>query len=383
MDSELSDVGSQFEYLLSVTPINTSAAFRKFNHDGFTRAPEFHYSPLPFDPVLLKRQLFNIPIERIEDAALYNLFLEKQEELDRKISMLRDRNTERFKFGSLELFGGVTEALYAVAIDILRYPHRTKRRRGAKPKMNAATFAERATAEIAFYRDIDPTFTPSARVTDKVAGMMVSRGELLISPQMSFTEGRVNPLLQHEIGTHLVTWHNGASQPFQQLKAGLAGYEELQEGIAVLSEYLVDGLSGLRLRQLAGRVVAVRSMLDGASFVETYRLLTGTHGFSQKMPYTITMRVFRGGGLTKDAVYLRGLLTVIDYVKRDGELEPLFVGKLAASHIPLIQELTHRQVLKAPPLTPRYMQHEHVQERLAALKTDGLLLTSLITDNIE
>ena len=384
VDRQLSDVGSQFEYLLSVTPLNSSGAWQEFKRLKFKKKPEFHYAPLPFDPVLLKRQLYAIPLERIEDAALYNLFLEKHEELDRKISMLRDRNTERFKYGSLELFGGVTDSLHKVALEILAHESSSaKSESSERPHLDAESLAKRADEEFSWYREIDPTFTPTARVSSKVTGMMVSRGELLISPDMTLSQGRINPLLQHEVGTHLVTWHNGKSQPFRQLKAGLAGYEELQEGLAVLSEYLVDGLSRLRLRQLAARVVAVRCMLSGATFVETYQLLHETHGFSQRMAYTITMRVFRGGGLTKDAVYLRGLITVLDYVRRDGDLNPLFVGKIAASHIPLIRELQFRQVLKEPPLTPRFMQSETAQARLKLLQTSDVALTELITEDLE
>ena len=384
VDKKLSDVGSQFDYLLSVTPINTVSAWNEFQSLEFKHAPEFHYAPLSFDPVLLKRQLMAIPVEKIEDAALYNLFLEKQEELDRKISMLRDRNTERFKYGSLELFGDVSDSLYAVAQEILEFaPNQAQRQSTPRAQLDAAEFVRRATAEIAWYRKIDPTFTPVARVAGRVAGMMVSRGELLVSPAMTVSEDRVSPLLQHEVGTHLVTWHNGRSQPFQQLKAGLAGYEELQEGLAVLSEYLVDGLSALRLRQLAGRVVAVRSLLDGSKFVETFQLLTQTYGFSEKMAFTITMRVFRGGGLTKDAVYLRGLLTLLDYVRRDGDLEPLFIGKIAASHVPIIRELQFRQVLKPRPLTPRYMLGEQTQARLHQLRTGDRRLTDLISETLQ
>ena len=384
VDRQLSDVGSQFEYLLSVTPLNSSGAWKEFQKLKFQKAPQFHYAPLPFDPVELKRQLYAIPLERIEDAALYNLFLEKHEELDRKISMLRDRNTERFKYGSLELFGGVTDSLHDVAIQVLSHQGSRRSSKRGKPKqMDSAALARRAGEEFDWYRRIDPTFTPTARVSSKVSGLMVSRGELLISPDTTLSEGRVNPLLQHEVGTHLVTWHNGKAQPFRQLKAGLAGYEELQEGLAVLSEHLVDGLSELRLRQLAARVVAVRSMLDGASFVDTFQLLNETFGFSQRMAYTVTMRVYRGGGLTKDAVYLRGLITVLDYLRRGGELAPLFVGKIAASHIPIIRELQLRQVLKEPPLIPRYMQSETAQERLKRLQTTDVALTELITENLD
>ena len=58
-------------------------------------------------PTLLKRELYKIPIERVEDPALQQLFQEKQEELEMKLTMLRDRDTPRFLYESLQLFGGV------------------------------------------------------------------------------------------------------------------------------------------------------------------------------------------------------------------------------------------------------------------------------------
>ena len=81
---------------------------------------------------------------------------------------------------------------------------------------------------------------------------MVSNGNLLIGRKAKIPASRVDALVQHEVGTHLLTYFNGRAQPFQMLYTGLAGYEEMQEGIAVLSEYLVDGLSVPRLRLLAG-----------------------------------------------------------------------------------------------------------------------------------
>ena len=64
-------------------------------------------------------------------------------------------------------------------------------------------------------------------------------------------------------------------------------------------EYLVGGLTPARLRTLAARVVAVRSLLDGATFVDTFRVLHDQHGFSARSAFMISMRVHRGGGLTK------------------------------------------------------------------------------------
>ena len=59
------------------------------------------------------------------------------------------------------------------------------------------------------------------------------------------------------------------------------------------------------------------------------------------------MRVFRGGGLTKDAIYLRGLLQLLAHLARGGALEPLLVGKIALDHVPLVEELVLREVLRA------------------------------------
>ena len=89
------------------------------------------------------------------------------------------------------------------------------------------------------------------------------------------------------------------------------------------------------------------------------------------------MRVFRGGGLTKDAVYLRGLIQVLDYLAQGGKLQPLLVGKIALSHVPIIQELQWRQVLKPAPLRPRFLDLPGAGERLAQVRA-GLTILELI-----
>jgi hypothetical protein len=89
------------------------------------------------------------------------------------------------------------------------------------------------------------------------------------------------------------------------------------------------------------------------------------------------MRVYRGGGFTKDAVYLRGLNSMLDYVGQGGELEPLFVGKFAAEHIPIIKELQFRRVLRPPLLRPRYLEQPAAQARLQRLRGGATVLDLL------
>jgi hypothetical protein len=67
-------------------------------------------------------------------------------------------------------------------------------------------------------------------------------------------------------------------------------------------------------------------------------------------------------------VYLRGLLTVLDHVRRGTDLWWLYMGKIAASHIPIVQELMSRRVLRRPPLVPRYLERPEALERLERLR---------------
>ena len=222
--------------------------------------------------------------------------------------------------------------------------------------------------EIDYYRRIYLQLPSTVQVRDDMVGLMVSRGNLLIGKQTEIPLSRVEALLQHEVGTHIVTYFNGRAQPFRQLYCGLPGYEALQEGLAVLAEYLVGGLSSSRMRLLAGRVVAAHCLITGASFVETFRELHDRFGFNQRTAFTTTIRIYRGGGFVKDAVYLRGLVDLLKYLERGYELEPLFVGKIATDHIPIIRELQYRHILQPAPLRPRYVENQQTSEKLAYLR---------------
>ena len=211
---------------------------------------------------------------------------------------------------------------------------------------------------------------------------MVSRGNFLVSSGARVPEHRVDATLQHEIGTHALTYHNGGCQPLKLLQAGLAGYEELQEGIAVLSEFLVGGLSRPRIRQVAGRVVAVSQLVEGAEFVEVFRSMHDDFGFNQTTAFNITMRVFRGGGFTKDTIYMRGLIRVMEYLQAGGKLEPLLLGKIALEHVDITTELLWRKILKPPRVVPRYLESTQALVRLDKIKgcenVMGLLTEQLL-----
>jgi uncharacterized protein (TIGR02421 family) len=377
VDRMLADVSERYDFLLQVTPVNGEQAWHEFKRRGFERRPTFHYRPLPAEPVVLKREAYKAPVERIEDPSLAMIFREKLDDIDRQVTMLQDRNTPRFLLESLQLYGGVEGGLHDVAVEILHSIPPRSREGGATGWVGAHEFAARAREEIEFFRGQHAGVNAKVVVRSDVTGLLVSRGNLLVSDQSRIPSSRVEALIQHEVGTHVLTYHNGRAQKLRHLYTGLAGYDALQEGLAVLAEYLVGGLSRPRLRLLAARVVAARLMIDGASFVETFRALDRDYGFARRTAFVVTMRTFRSGGLTKDVVYLRGLLQILAYVADGGDLEPLFVGKIAAQHIPVIRELQWRRVLTEAPLMPRYMTSSDALDRLAGLRR-GASLQDLI-----
>ncbi|MGH8495168.1 MAG: flavohemoglobin expression-modulating QEGLA motif protein [Gammaproteobacteria bacterium] len=362
-DREILEICGAFDLLMLTTPVNSESAWQEFEKAEFERAPVFYYRPLPFDPAQLKRRLFSVPLERIHDPVVEHLFEDKRLELDQRISLLRDRGSPEFLFGSLQLFGGVEPELLELAQDLLRRD--SAKPVGASGEVGAEAFCAILAEELEWYRQRSDEFDPTVQIRDDIpAGLMVSEGALYVSAMLCLAPGRVDPLIQHELGTHIVTHFNGSKQPFGLLASGLAHFDSTQEGLAVLAEYAVDGLTLGRVRTIAGRVVAVQGLIDGASFVEVFQRLREDYRFSPRTAYNITMRVFRGGGLTKDAVYLKGMLDVMRFLDGAESLDLLLLGKLNTAQAPLIDELLQRGIVKPPGIRPRYCDDKAALERI-------------------
>jgi uncharacterized protein (TIGR02421 family) len=365
-DEALVEIGESFDFLLAVTPINVEAAWDEFCASGRARAPALRYAMLTIDPELGKRRLYDLPLDRLEDPVLAQLLRGKRQELDRQLGLLEDRDTPRFLYGSLQLYPPVDDALLAEALAILdALPATHGARDAGEPRFDAIAFAARAEVELAHYRLQLPSLASKIHVRDDLPSLIVSHGDLLVPGKLDVTARRAGALLQHEVGTHVVTHACGKSQPLRVLAAGLAGYEALQEGLAMFAEHLAGGLDGERLRLIAARAVAVRRLVEGVTFPALVAELTDAHGLTARAAFGVAVRVFRGGGLTKDAIYLRGLLQVLDHLRGGGALDPLLVGKLAFDQIALVEELVRREVLHAAPLRPRWLDGKDAAALLA------------------
>ncbi|WP_420461031.1 flavohemoglobin expression-modulating QEGLA motif protein [Neolewinella sp.] len=360
IDRKLVDISTRFPFLLLVTATNDDEAFADFTANGYRGEPDFHYRPLPVAPERLMRKLFNLPIEEVHDETLAFILRDKRNETFRMLDMLDNRGSETFRYGSMQVFGGVSDELLAIASALLTVLPPSAPI-ADEDTLDAPAFLRASQRELDYLAAQYPAARPRAQMRDDLSGLMVSQGVLNIGHKLRVPRRRVEALLQHEVGTHVLTYWNGCAQPLTLLHAGTPGYEDLQEGLAVLGEWFVDGLTPARLHILAARVVGIAHMLRGHPFHETFQLLHEQHGVPVRAAFYTTARIYRGGGFTKDAVYLRGLVELLDYLGRGGELEPLFIGKLRLDYVPLLDELRQRGILRPPPLTPRYL----VQDREA------------------
>jgi len=198
----------------------------------------------------------------------------------------------------------------------------------------------------------------------------VSRNRLLIGSATTIQASRLDALLAHEVSTHLLTYINGAAQGLSIFRSGLAKYEGIQEGLGVFAEWAVGGLSFTRLRLIAARVVAVDAMQRGSEFMETYRLLRRDFGFSIAGAFGIATRVHRSGGLAKDAIYLEGFRAIVGHIASGGPLAPFWLGKIALTDVPAIEELLQRGLVHAPIFLPSYVSRPDAESRIARLTSD-------------
>ena len=376
IDKELADIERSYQFLWLVSPSNIHNIKQEFFKSDYQNVLDYHYRLLPVDPDVLKRKLYNLKIEDIDDPAMSYLFREKREELDMQITMLNERGTRNFMYDSIRLYKGVENQLCEEARHILReVPEETTD--NDEDLLDSKAFSSLARKEFDYYHKQDENFKCKVHIRKDVNVMMVSHGELYIPADYKMNRVEAEALIQHEVGTHVLTYYNGSNQPLNQLSIGLADYDPLQEGLAVMSEFMVDGLTANRLRILAGRVIAGEALMEGGNFQEIFRLLKMDYNFSAERAFNITSRIMQGGGFMKDIIYLKGLVLLKEHLKNGGEYEPLLAGKYGIKHTGIIKELTDRKVLKPVQVKPSYLHSEKMYKKLELIR-QGLSLPQMV-----
>lgn len=380
IDEELARMDGQIDWLTRLTPVNINAIKSAFVASGYRDMPDSEYGEgLRNDATLLRRQLFALPIDEIENPLIEALLIEKQRELDRQIELVRMRDRDGFILASVDLFGSVDEHLLDQAHEIMAsVPIKV----ADEADSDAHAVAHAARKATAYYASRNPAFKCDVLIDPNPGNALyTSFGNLHIAKDYRVPSSRIDPLIQHEIGTHVVTRHNGRCQPLHTLAGGLSDYDELQEGLAVMAEYLAGYLPADRLRILAARVIAAHMAVEECSGAEIYACLSEEFQMEADTAFNTALRAKRGGGLTKDALYLKGLSELLAYLHHDGDMEILFLGKFALKQLHSLEKLLELGIINPPDIIPVFLTEANAQKRLARARS--LPLNSLYQESPE
>ncbi|MEM6864551.1 MAG: tyrosine/phenylalanine carboxypeptidase domain-containing protein, partial [Bacteroidota bacterium] len=86
-------------------------------------------------------------------------------------------------------------------------------------------------------------------------------------------------------------------------------------------------------------------------FADTFDLIHGQYKLNRNEAFGITLRVHRGGGFTKDRLYLSGLRKIYRKFQKGESLDLLLSGKVAIEDEPIINYFMEQGL--AHPITHR------------------------------
>jgi len=145
-------------------------------------------------------------------------------------------------------------------------------------------------------------------------------GIVQVAAGRPMTRADVERTVLHEIEGHVMPRCRASGMGLGIFVVGTAWGADDQEGRALVLERRAGALLGDRRRELAYRHVTARRLEAGADFVESARGLCEA-GASLSDALRIAARVYRGGGLGREVVYLPALLRVEAALVEDPEID--------------------------------------------------------------
>ena len=362
IDKNIDDLVKQIELLSYVNPTNIEEEKAKFFASKYLTDPEFTYPQINFDKFNLHRELFTQPIELIEDQDIKNLYEDILYTYSGLIQCIETIGSGRkFYYNCLHCFGTPTEKDVENAKFILHFEDEDQNEGRFLPKYSSR---ESESHFKSFSEAYDFNYEISHSKKISAAAMVLNHIKtLVLNENHKFSDHELKVLNNHEIGVHMVTTMNGLLHPLKIFSHGFPNYEETQEGLAVFAEYMSNNLTVKRLKELAYRVIAVDSLAKGYDFSKTFRLLHNQFDLDKNSAFYITLRVHRGGGFTKDYLYLTGLKKIYDFYKEGNDLSPLLTGKVTLEYLDEINSLIGKGLaVPSKHVTGAYLENNNNNE---------------------
>ncbi|HEU4663320.1 MAG TPA: flavohemoglobin expression-modulating QEGLA motif protein [Dokdonella sp.] len=227
---------------------------------------------------------------------------------------------------------------------------------------------------------------------DLIAKAAAGATRIRLRSATTFSNYDRDQLLAHEAFVHSLTALNGRAQPnLKSLARSSPRITATQEGLAVFAELMSGSIDIARMKRISLRILGIDMAIRGADFIEVFRFFMDA-GQSEADSFSSAQRVFRGapvgGGaaFTKDAVYLRGLLSVHTFFRwalknqRMALCRNLFAGKCALHDVIALEPYFDNGYIAQPRYLPPWVQHAH---GLAGMLAFSLFANRIRLDRVE
>lgn len=347
IDENIHRLVGNLELLAFINPLNIAQERKKFFKEKYKYEPQFKYRKVRFDTYKLHRLFFSQRLKDIDDLVIRDLYKDVVYTYSGMVQCIETISEpgNRFYFNSLRFYGTPTDKMVENAKFILHHKD--------EENLQETRYQDTISTQgaIDFFEDYKKVyeFDFSIKTSNAMsAAAMVSNKDraLILKKNHQFSQHQLNVLAHHEIGVHLVTTFNAIEQPLKIFGNGFPNNVETQEGLAVFAEYMSGNLTVTRLRELAYRVIATDSLIKGNDFVETFNLIHNQYGLDREKAFNITLRVHRGGGFTKDALYLSGLQKIYNRYQSGDSMESLLMGKCSLEYLSSIERLQEVGLVK-------------------------------------
>ena len=105
--------------------------------------------------------------------------------------------------------------------------------------------------------------------------------------------------------------------------------------------------------------------LKDIHFSKTFRSLHNTFDLNREDAFYITARAYRGGGFTKDYLYLTGLKKIYNHYKQGKDLGNLLTGKVTLEYAHQIEYLIQQgYAVPSKYLTDSYNKNNNTNETI-------------------
>jgi len=339
IDKKLSITDKQLKILLYIKPLNLQEEKKKFLATK-DFSPHFIYKKPDINFTSLLREVSALP--KNINHPLYPLFVKKIDEIISKIQFLDAVGTSDYTEASQELYGIVDEALLEKAKQyLIDNPIQEDKSKKVGAKQIIKDF------ELVLQQNRLSNW--KIRTSENVRSISIDprKRNIFIKSTSKRSKNHLKALLIHEIGTHVYRYENGALQDYKIFKRGTANYLETEEGLAIYNQKKLGLNLGLKDVWPTYLVIAIY-YAQSMSFLELFNFLQKEYGLSNHKAWSACFRAKRGmsdtslaGGLTRDAIYFRGYLKLVDYLSEDTEnrTKSLYAGKISIADIKYLEYL--------------------------------------------